>query len=96
VGTDWPILAAVAEVLKGDPALKIEVSGHTDSTGEAKKNRELSERRAAAVKRALVEKYGADGARITAKGWGAEQPIQDNATEDGRAFNRRVEIVASR
>ena len=95
-GADWPILAAVADVLKSNPSLKIEVSGHTDSTGDAKKNQELSERRAAAVKQVLVEKYGADGARIATKGWGAEQPIQDNTTEDGRALNRRVEIVLLR
>jgi len=95
-GTDWPILAAVAEVLASNPSTKIEVSGHTDSTGDKKKNQDLSERRAAAVKRALVEKYGADGARIATKGWGDQQPIQDNATEGERALNRRVEIVLSR
>ena len=95
-GTDWPILAAVAEVLKQNPAFKIEVAGHTDSTGDAKANQGLSERRAAAVKQALVEKYGADGARVAAKGWGAEQPVQDNKTPDGRAMNRRVEIVLAR
>ena len=95
-GTDWPILAAVADLLKKDSALKIEVAGHTDSTGDAKANQALSERRAAAVKQALVTKYGADAARIASKGWGAEQPIQDNGTVDGRAMNRRVEIVRAR
>jgi outer membrane protein OmpA-like peptidoglycan-associated protein len=95
-GTDWPILAAVADVLEANGSMKIEVAGHTDSTGDAKKNQELSERRAAAVKQALVGKYGADGGRIGIKGWGAEQPIQDNTTDDGRALNRRVEIVLSR
>ena len=95
-GTDWPILAAVAEVLKQNPGFKIEVAGHTDSTGDAKANQALSERRAAAVKQALVEKYGADGARVTSRGWGAEQPLQDNKTPDGRAINRRVEIVLAR
>jgi outer membrane protein OmpA-like peptidoglycan-associated protein len=95
-GTDWPILSAVAGVLKQDGALKIEVVGHTDSTGDAKANQGLSERRAAAVKQALVATYGADASRITTKGWGAEQPIQDNKTPDGRAMNRRVEIVRAR
>lgn len=92
-GTEWPILAAVADVLKQKSTVKIEVAGHTDSTGEAAANQALSERRAAAVKQALVEKYGADAARISTRGWGAEQPIEDNKTEGGRALNRRVEIV---
>ena len=92
-GTSWPILADVAQLLKADPAVKIQVAGHTDSTGDAAKNQDLSLRRAGAVKTALVEKYGADESRITVKGWGAEQPIQDNTTEEGRALNRRVEIV---
>ena len=48
------------------------------------------------MKQALVEKYGADGARIASTGWGAEQPLQDNTTPDGRAINRRVEIVLAR
>jgi outer membrane protein OmpA-like peptidoglycan-associated protein len=95
-GTDWPILAAVADVLKQNPTFKIEVAGHTDSTGDAKANQALSEKRAAAVKQAMVEKYGADGARISSKGWGADQPLQDNKTPDGRAMNRRVEIVLAR
>jgi outer membrane protein OmpA-like peptidoglycan-associated protein len=96
LGDSWPILDAVAEVVKANPSIKIEVAGHTDSTGDAAKNKTLSERRAAAVRQVLVEKLGADAARITSRGWGAEQPIQDNATEDGRAVNRRVEIVLAR
>jgi outer membrane protein OmpA-like peptidoglycan-associated protein len=95
-GSDWPILAAVADVLKQNGSLRIDIVGHTDSTGDPKANQSLSERRAAAVKQALVATYGADANRITAKGWGAEQPIQDNKTPDGRAMNRRVEIVRAR
>ena len=95
-GTDWPILAAVAELMKSDAALKIEIAGHTDNKGDAAKNQTLSEKRAEAVKKALVEKYGADAVRISTKGWGAEQPIEDNKTDDGRAVNRRVEIVLAR
>jgi outer membrane protein OmpA-like peptidoglycan-associated protein len=96
VGTDWPILAAVADLLKSDAAMKIEVVGHTDSTGDAAKNQALSQQRADSVKKALVEKYGADAARISTKGWGAEQPLQDNKTDEGRAANRRVELVIAR
>jgi outer membrane protein OmpA-like peptidoglycan-associated protein len=92
-GTDWPILSAVAETLKQDSGMKIQVAGHTDSIGDAKANQALSERRAAAVKRVLTEKYGADAARITIKGWGSEQAVADNNTDEGRALNRRVEIV---
>jgi outer membrane protein OmpA-like peptidoglycan-associated protein len=92
-GTDWPILSAVAETLKQNSGMKIQIAGHTDSTGNAKTNQDLSDRRAATVKRILVEKYGADGARISTRGWGSEQAIADNATEEGRALNRRVEVV---
>ena len=96
LGSDWPILGAVAEVLKSNPSFKIEVAGHTDSTGDPKKNQELSERRAAAVKQALVDLYGADASRIAAKGWGPDQPIVENTSVDGKAMNRRVEIVLAR
>jgi outer membrane protein OmpA-like peptidoglycan-associated protein len=92
-GTDWPILSTLAETLKQNSGMKIQIAGHTDSTGDAKANLALSDRRAATVKRILSEKYGADAARITTKGWGSEQAVADNNTDEGRAFNRRVEIV---
>ena len=92
-GTDWPILSALAETLKQNSGMKIQIAGHTDSSGDAKANQALSDRRAATVKRILSEKYGADAARITTKGWGSEQSVADNNTDEGRAFNRRVEIV---
>lgn len=96
LGTDWPILAAVSEVLKTSPSAKLEIAGHTDSTGDAAKNKDLSARRAAAVKQTLVTRYGGDAARISTKGWGSEQPVEDSKTDAGRALNRRVEIVLSR
>jgi outer membrane protein OmpA-like peptidoglycan-associated protein len=92
-GTDWPILAAIADLLKQEAALKIQIAGHTDSTGDPQKNKQLSQRRAENVRKMLVEKYRADGARISAKGWGADQPLAPNETEDGRSINRRVEIL---
>jgi OOP family OmpA-OmpF porin len=92
-GTDWPILQVLADVLKKDPALKVEVAGHTDSTGNAAANQTLSEKRANAVMQKLSTRYGVDANRLTAKGYGAEQPLADNGTEQGRAINRRVELV---
>jgi len=92
-GSDWPILQTLAGLLKKDPSLKIEIAGHTDSTGNAAANQTLSEKRANTVKKTLTDRYGADATRLTAKGYGAEQPLADNGSEEGRAINRRVELV---
>lgn len=92
-GTNWPILEVLAGLLSKDQKLKIQVTGHTDSKGDAKANQDLSERRAKTVMQTLVERYRADAKRLTAKGYGAEQPLAENDTEQGRAINRRVEIV---
>jgi len=92
-GTDWPILQLIADLLAKDPALRIQIAGHTDSTGNATANQALSERRANSVKQNLSDHYGVAANRLTAKGYGAEQPIAPNDTEQGRAINRRVEIV---
>lgn len=96
IGTSGPILAALADVMKRDASLKIQIAGHTDATGDADADAQLSERRALMVKKVLVQKLGADAARISTKGWGPEQPLADNDTAEGRAINRRVEIVVSR
>ena len=85
-------LDAAAAALKGAADLKIEVAGHTDNVGSAEANQKLSQDRAQAVMAALVER-GVAAARMTAKGYGAGAPIADNRTEDGRAKNRRVELV---
>lgn len=95
-GSDWPILAAVAELMKSNPSLRIEVQGHTDSVGDAAKNLQLSERRAQTVRKVLADRYGAESARLGAKGFGPQQPVGDNKSDDGRALNRRVEIVLVR
>lgn len=92
-GTDWPILQTLADLMKKDATLKIEIAGHTDNTGNAAANQTLSEKRASTVKKTLTDKYGVDASRLTAKGYGAEQPIADNGAEAGRAINRRVELV---
>ncbi len=95
-GSDWSLLKSVAATLKQDTGLKILILGHTDSTGDAAKNKDLSLRRAESVKKVLAQKYGADDKRISTKGWGDEQPLVSNDTEDGRAVNRRVEITVAK
>ena len=87
-----PILEAVKAILVATPDIKkVEVQGHTDSKGGDAFNKNLSLRRAKAVAKWLVD-HGIDKARFDAKGFGEERPIADNATEEGRAANRRVEF----
>jgi len=80
----------VAKRIKEHPELVIEVQGHTSKTGSLKHNIDLSERRAKAVKKYLVD--GSKSANLTTKGYGWTQPIDTNATEAGRANNRRVQL----
>lgn len=87
-----PQIDQVAQLLKDDPALKLSINGHTDNTGDIVHNQKLSEGRANAVMAAIVAK-GIDAARLSAKGFGQDQPVADNATEAGKAKNRRVELV---
>ncbi len=87
-------LRELAQVLKDNPALQIDVVGHTDDVGSADANQNLSQARAQAVTAALAAQHGVEAARMTALGRGASQPVASNKTEDGRAKNRRVEIVA--
>ena len=86
------IIEQVAKMLELDKSLKISVEGHTDNAGNPKTNQKLSESRANAVMQGIVAK-GISKARLSAKGWGAAQPLADNNTEDAKARNRRVEIV---
>lgn len=86
-----PTLDQVAEVLGQYDQTYIDVYGHTDSTGTDAYNQALSERRASAVA-GYLGGHGVQQARIGTRGYGETQPIADNATEDGRAANRRVEI----
>jgi outer membrane protein OmpA-like peptidoglycan-associated protein len=87
-----PIIEQIASLLKDNEDLNLSVEGHTDNVGTPQSNKTLSEERAKAVVAAVVE-LGIDAGRLTAVGWGQEKPIADNRTEDGRAKNRRVEIV---
>jgi OOP family OmpA-OmpF porin len=81
-----------AAVLKAASTLQILVGGHTDNVGTPEANQKLSEDRAKAVMAALVQR-GIAASRLTAQGFGQTQPIADNRTEEGRAKNRRVELV---
>jgi len=87
-----PVLEEVRKLLEGDPALKLSIEGHTDNTGTAARNRELSAARARSVLGALVG-LGIDPGRLGSQGFGQDKPIADNGSEDGRAKNRRVELV---
>lgn len=87
-----PQIDQVMQLLKDDPGLKLSVNGHTDNSGDAAHNQQLSEGRANAVVAAIVAK-GIDAARLGAQGFGQQQPVADNATEEGKAKNRRVELV---
>jgi len=87
------ILDHAVKVLRDNPDLHVTVEGHTDSVGSAAYNQKLSERRAQAVKRYLV-RQGIESNRISAEGYGKSRPIASNDTDEGRAQNRRAEIVA--
>jgi len=86
-------LAPVGELLKSDLSLKLEIQGHTDNVGAAPANLKLSQDRAAAVKTYLVQTFGIEASRLTTRGLGDTVPVADNRTDDGRAQNRRVELV---
>ncbi len=86
-------LEELAKYLRTDPAVNIFVVGHTDGKGKVEYNNDLSRRRAAAVVAALVGDYKIRAARLSAHGTGPLAPVSTNETEDGRALNRRVEIV---
>ena len=85
-------LEEVANLLKSDPSLRLEVAGHTDNTGGADHNMKLSVARAAAVVSALVGTYGIDKTRLQPKGYGDTKPVAPNDSEQGRSRNCRVEL----
>ncbi len=88
-----PTLKQIAAALKEHPELKVEIQGHTDNVGKADANLKLSQARAEAVKSSLTGEYGVSGDQLSAKGYGDTKPSGDNKSAEGRANNRRVELV---
>ena len=86
-----PALESLLRLLRTYPDFRVRVAGHTDNTGRPEVNLRLSRERAGAVTAALVAR-GVDASRVIAQGYGATQPIADNATAEGRARNRRIEV----
>jgi outer membrane protein OmpA-like peptidoglycan-associated protein len=89
-----PTLGEIAKLLNQDPSLKLYIVGHTDNVGEIGYNMILSQARAEAVVKTLTGGYGIDAGRLKAYGVGPLAPVASNNTDEGRAKNRRVELVA--
>jgi OmpA-OmpF porin, OOP family len=87
-----PLIKQIVDLMKSQPALRISIEGHTDNQGNTAANKTLSLNRAKAVA-AKVAAEGIKANRMATVGWGQEKPVADNRTEDGRAKNRRVELV---
>lgn len=87
----FPVLDAILAILNEYPASNFSIEGHTDNSGNPAKNKMLSENRAAAVMKYLIDK-GIDASRLSSKGFGITKPIATNKTKAGKALNRRVEV----
>ena len=83
----------LADFMKTYPDSTVSIEGHTDSVGTDEYNKKLSEDRANSVRQFIIDKYGIDGSRLSAVGYGEEDPIDTNDTVEGRQKNRRVEAV---
>jgi outer membrane protein OmpA-like peptidoglycan-associated protein len=88
-----PTLHDIADIMRRHPDWKLSIAGHTDAIGGDAPNLDLSKRRAASVKNALVTRFEVNAARLTSAGHGKSRPVDTNETEEGRARNRRVELT---
>jgi outer membrane protein OmpA-like peptidoglycan-associated protein len=89
----YGVLKAIANVLTENSSINVKIVGHTDSDGNTADNLSLSKRRAEAVKASLVKDFAIDASRFQTDGKGASQPVDTNATAEGKANNRRVEFL---
>ena len=92
-GESYGVLKDIANVLKENTDLKVNIVGHTDSDGDDKSNLDLSKRRAGAVKNFLIKEFSIDASRMQTDGKGESQPVDKNLTPEGKANNRRVEFI---
>jgi OOP family OmpA-OmpF porin len=92
---NYASLARLADWLTANPTVSVELVGHTDASGNAQANTDLSLARAEATRAALIAQFGIDAARITTRGAGPSEPVATNDTAEGRAQNRRVEVLAT-
>lgn len=89
-------MVAIAAIMNDYPGFHVQVDGHTDNVGNPEANRKLSQERAEAVVKYLVEKKTVDAKRLSAKGFGDSQPIADNKSKKGQAKNRRVDFTVTK
>jgi len=92
-GESFKTLKEIGRLLEDEPELRLSIEGHTDSDGSEAHNSELSHNRSRAVVDYLIRKYGVDADRLEARGWGESRPIDTNDSPEGKANNRRVELV---
>lgn len=89
-------MTAIAAIMTDYPGFHVQVDGHTDNVGKPEANQKLSQERADAVVKYLVDKKGVDAKRLSAKGFGDSKPIADNKTKAGQAKNRRVDFTVTK
>ena len=92
-GESYKTLADIGALLTDNPALRLSIEGHTDSDGADDYNLTLSQKRSESVRTYLINNFKVDGSRLESKGWGKSKPIDKNNTPEGKANNRRVELV---
>ena len=92
-GESYKTLADIGALLTDNPTLRLSIEGHTDSDGADDYNLTLSQKRSESVRTYLINNFKVDGSRLESKGWGESKPIDKNNTPEGKANNRRVELV---